>query len=272
MPSQNLSDTLRSLALPAVRGQGLDIWGIELVDGRHLTVRIFVDTPVDATVDATMEAPMDGPVGAAADAAEAGDAIAPESEDIGTDDGMCDDSGNDAGDAGDNGSGAHELAGIHASLDQCEAISRQLSLVLDAEDVIDRAYTLEVSTPGLDRRFFTPAQMVSYVGDFVDARMNELFSPGDDLPKRRTWKGVLAEVLDNAFVIEPATIDPDGEVVPEALPRATIPFHLARKVSRVHIFRAPQKPGKKKQGGRNSKNNKNSKAKKAGNRPGTRQA
>lgn len=241
MPSQDLLDTLATLALPAVRAQGLDIWGIELVDGKHLTVRLFVDVPTDAAAQEREGTAPEEAMEAATGESD-GEDIAEESNED---------------DADDDGEAA--LARLHASVDQCEAVSRQLSLVLDAEDVIDRAYTLEVSTPGFDRRFFAPAQMVPYVGDFVDARMNELFSPADDLPKRRAWKGVLRDVLKDAFVIEPATIDPDGDVIPEGLPLATIPFALARRVSRVHIFRAPQKPGKGKQpkggkqGGQNMK-------------------
>src|SRR5574340_378373 len=37
------------------------------------------------------------------------------------------------------------------TLDDCESVSRDLSMVLDVEDVIPHAYTLEVSSPGLDR-------------------------------------------------------------------------------------------------------------------------
>ncbi len=259
MTSQNLLDTLTTLALPAVRAQGLDIWGIELVDGKHLTVRLFVDVPADAAVQDREEAPVadasTAAPGEVEDAAEAGD-------DAGTD------SGEDI--AEDDGEAA--LARLHASVDQCEAVSRQLSLVLDAEDVIDRAYTLEVSTPGFDRRFFTPAQMVPYVGDFVDARMSELFSPADGLPKRRAWKGVLKEVLEDAFVIEPAAIDPDGDILPEDLPPATIPFGLARRVSRVHIFRAPQKPGKGKQGKQGGQNTKQARKARGHSRSGRKKA
>jgi len=37
------------------------------------------------------------------------------------------------------------------SVDECARVSRELSTVLDVEDVIPTAYTLEVSSPGLDR-------------------------------------------------------------------------------------------------------------------------
>jgi ribosome maturation factor RimP len=37
------------------------------------------------------------------------------------------------------------------SIADCEAVSHELSTILDVEDVVPRAYTLEVSSPGLDR-------------------------------------------------------------------------------------------------------------------------
>ncbi|MDH4162427.1 MAG: ribosome maturation factor RimP [Nitrospirota bacterium] len=41
--------------------------------------------------------------------------------------------------------------GSGVTLDDCESVSRDLSMVLDVEDAIPHAYTLEVSSPGLDR-------------------------------------------------------------------------------------------------------------------------
>ena len=52
---------------------------------------------------------------------------------------------------------------------ECERVSRELSAILDVEDLLDRAYTLEVSSPGLDRplrragdyrRFTTASRLV----------------------------------------------------------------------------------------------------------------
>ena len=43
-----------------------------------------------------------------------------------------------------------------ANLDDCEAVSRDLGAVLDVEDVIVHPFTLEVSTPGLDRALTRP--------------------------------------------------------------------------------------------------------------------
>ncbi len=52
-----------------------------------------------------------------------------------------------------------------ASIEQCSAISRELSVILDAEDLIKSAYTLEVSSPGLERQFFELVQLENYIGE-----------------------------------------------------------------------------------------------------------
>jgi ribosome maturation factor RimP len=50
------------------------------------------------------------------------------------------------------------------SFDDCERLSRQLGAVLDVEDPIPHAYSLEVSSPGLDRPLRTPAHFQRYLG------------------------------------------------------------------------------------------------------------
>jgi ribosome maturation factor RimP len=57
------------------------------------------------------------------------------------------------------------LGGV--SLDDCATLSRQISYMLEVEDPIDRRYTLEVSSPGLDRPLTTPADFRRKVGELV---------------------------------------------------------------------------------------------------------
>ncbi len=55
-----------------------------------------------------------------------------------------------------------------ASLDDCEAISRELSDELDKADPIDKAYMLEVSTPGIDRVLRKDEHFARFIGSKVD--------------------------------------------------------------------------------------------------------
>lgn len=55
----------------------------------------------------------------------------------------------------------------------CEAVSRQLSAVLDVEDLIPKAYSLEVSSPGLDRKLTKLADFQRFAGRAVKVRVRE---------------------------------------------------------------------------------------------------
>ena len=75
-------------------------------------------------------------------------------------------------------------AGI--TVDDCERVSRAVSELLDAEDPVPGQYTLEVSSPGLDRPLRTPEHFAPYVGADVFV---ELAQPLDG---RRRFLGPLA--------------------------------------------------------------------------------
>lgn len=49
-------------------------------------------------------------------------------------------------------------------VDDCAKISRQVSSLLDVEDILKGEYTLEVSSPGMDRRLFTSEQYEAFKG------------------------------------------------------------------------------------------------------------
>lgn len=71
------------------------------------------------------------------------------------------------------------------SIDDCEAISRQISPVLDVHDPISGAWRLEISSPGIDRPLVRPSDFEDWAG--YDAKV-ELKEPVDG---RRRFKGRL---------------------------------------------------------------------------------
>ena len=87
-------------------------------------------------------------------------------------------------------------------LEDCEAASRQVSTVLDVEDPIKSKYTLEVSSPGLDRRLFFPEQYRHYCGTQISL---QLLTPLDG---QRNFKGELLATSDEG--IELST---DGQTI-----------------------------------------------------------
>lgn len=53
------------------------------------------------------------------------------------------------------------------TLEHCSTVSKQLSAILDREDFGDRKYTLEVSSPGLDRQLYRPSDYIRFAGRTV---------------------------------------------------------------------------------------------------------
>jgi ribosome maturation factor RimP len=86
------------------------------------------------------------------------------------------------------------------SIDVCARVSRALGAVFEAEDALPGAYVLEVSSPGLERRFFSAAQMAPYVGRVVDVR---LFEPQDG---RRHLRGALTAVEGEELCVDEAGV------------------------------------------------------------------
>ncbi|MCM5705302.1 ribosome maturation factor RimP [Larsenimonas salina] len=74
------------------------------------------------------------------------------------------------------------------TVEHCADVSRQVSAILDVEDPISGHYTLEVSSPGMDRPLFTPAHFEAYTGNIVSLRLRAPFEG------RRKFKGVLAGI------------------------------------------------------------------------------
>ena len=58
------------------------------------------------------------------------------------------------------------------SVEDCELVSKRLSTLLAMEDIPASDWTLEVSSPGLDRRLFHPEQYARYIGEEVDVRLH----------------------------------------------------------------------------------------------------
>jgi len=74
------------------------------------------------------------------------------------------------------------------SFADCERLSRELSTVLDVEDPVPHAYSLEVSSPGLDRPLRTAAHFQRYAGETAKLALAE------PLAGRKNFKGVVKGV------------------------------------------------------------------------------
>ncbi len=67
-----------------------------------------------------------------------------------------------------------EASGV--TLNDCEAVSRDLGALLDVEDIIPHSYTLEVSSPGLDRTLSKPEHFIRFSGNTVKIKTFQPFN------------------------------------------------------------------------------------------------
>lgn len=81
------------------------------------------------------------------------------------------------------------------SLDDLAGVSRQLGDILDVHDAVPGAYTLEVSSPGINRRLRRPEHFQRYVGQKVRVRT---IAP---LEGRRTFIGTLEAVEADSIIV-----------------------------------------------------------------------
>src|SRR5690554_7314150 len=66
------------------------------------------------------------------------------------------------------------------SIEDCEKVSRQVSGVMDVEDPIQSEYTLEVSSPGMDRPLFRLEQYEAFVGHKVQIKLRMAFERSEE--------------------------------------------------------------------------------------------
>jgi len=125
-----VSEQLRELIEPVVKGLGFELWGLEyLSQGRHSVLKIYID-------------------------AEAG-----------------------------------------IEVDDCASVSRQVGGLLDVEEPLKGMYTLEVSSPGMDRRLFLLSQYEMFKGAKIKVNLRSAYEG------KRKFTGLLCGVEDGDVVL-----------------------------------------------------------------------
>jgi ribosome maturation factor RimP len=93
------------------------------------------------------------------------------------------------------------------TITDCEALSKEISPILDVEDPIDREYHLEVSSPGIDRPLVRARDYATYIGHEVKVELSDM------LDGRKRFRGLIKAVDDEAVTITlpdvPKGTDPD---------------------------------------------------------------
>lgn len=102
------------------------------------------------------------------------------------------------------------------SLDDLTRVSRQLSDLFDVHDILQRAYTLEVSSPGINRLLTRPEHFYRYVGEKVRIRTREM------IDGRKSYLGLLKQTNEEGVIL----IQDGMEVV--------IPYTLIERANYEH--------------------------------------
>lgn len=99
-------------------------------------------------------------------------------------------------------------------VEDCEAVSRQISSLFDVEDPIAGEYTLEVSSPGLDRPLFKAEHYARFIGETVKIKLRQAFDG------RRNYRGLLRAVENDEVFVE---VDGEEYILPiETIEKANI--------------------------------------------------
>src|SRR5207249_3095314 len=83
--------------------------------------------------------------------------------------------------------------------DDCSDVSTQLSTVLDVEDFIHSAYTLEVSSPGLERGLYKPADYERFAGRTARIKLRV------PLNGQRNFRGRIAGIDNDSVILDDRT-------------------------------------------------------------------
>lgn len=130
--------------------------------------------------------------------------------------------------------------GSDTGIDECSRASRLIGLTLDVEDLIDSAYVLEVSTPGLERTLFNAAQLALYGGQVAEIALH---TAPQSHPGRKKFTGRL-EVTDSQNKNFRLELLVPADLSPEDAPALNFDWADVKKARLVYV--EPKKQQKKK--------------------------
>ncbi len=132
-------------------------------------------------------------------------------------------------------SGAKSVVRIfleNAGIDECTQVSRLVGLVLDVEEIFSNQWVLEVSTPGLDRTFFSFDQLAEYINDTLLVSLEKPI-PSADKPRRKV-QGVLTAINETSFILHLEDEDQDIEIEWDNVKRSKIIPYFEENVKPVN--------------------------------------
>jgi ribosome maturation factor RimP len=105
--------------------------------------------------------------------------------------------------------------------EDCAVFAQDFGTVLDVEDLIPGAeYTLEVSSPGLERKLFRPQDFTRFQGSLIKL---QTFTP---VNKNRQWQGRLTKFTDGVLTIDLSAVKQKGKAK-KVVTESTVDIALA---------------------------------------------
>ena len=166
-------DTIRSAAQRVAASHGLDVVEVEYQgDPKHRILRIFIEKNAEARARLVAEGLKQAAL--------------------------------DPGFTPPEGLNMDQIGGV--THDDCTAFSRDFGTLLDVEDLIPGTeYTLEVSSPGLDRKLYGVADYQRFAGNLVKL---QTFTA---VAGNRHWQGRLTQVSEQAITLDLAALKQKGK-------------------------------------------------------------
>jgi len=107
------------------------------------------------------------------------------------------------------------------TIDECAAISRALGQKIEEEELLDHAYTLEVSSPGVDEPLKLVRQYIKNIGRRLHVTLND----------NSIQEGKLEEIKEESIVVSTVDKNKKGEILKE------IPFKEIKKSNVIVSFK-----------------------------------
>tara|TARA_B100002003_G_scaffold10842_1_gene9307 strand:- start:142 stop:594 length:453 start_codon:yes stop_codon:yes gene_type:complete len=98
----------------------------------------------------------------------------------------------------------------------CEKVSKHISKVIEADELYSNSLILEVSSPGIDRKFFNKEQYINYLGRMIKVRYR------NEQMEYKSVKGFLSKVSKEAIVVE--VNNEESFIKFEAIEKANLEF------------------------------------------------
>ncbi len=112
--------------------------------------------------------------------------------------------------------------------EDCAAFSQDFGTLMDVEDLVPGAeYTLEVSSPGLDRKLTLPEDFRRFAGSMAKVQTRE------PVQGNRHWQGHLQDVTDQGFVLDLSAAKQKGKARKAAVRSVALEFKNVEKANLV---------------------------------------